>query len=85
MKRIHVVDAEATEIDASAEVVVRIGPAVGTLRARGLPVVAADTPLAAALYVRGAHPTLVRVSVADPLGFFALLVGQDGAHSRLVA
>jgi hypothetical protein len=85
MKRIHVVDSKAIEVAAHEEVVVAIGPAAAAFRAKGVPIIEADSPHAAARYVRGAFPAVLRLSVADPLEFFALLLERDEAPARLVA
>ena len=85
MKRIHVLDSKTIDVDTADELVVAIGPAAEALRAKGVPVVEAESPLTAALYVQGELPAVLRLSVADPLGFFALLVARDGSQERLVA
>ena len=85
MNRIHVLDTKAAQVRAYEELVVAIGAAGASLKARGIPVVEVESPLAAALYVRGARPAVLRVSLADPLGFFDVLLDRDEAQRRLVA
>ena len=85
MIRIHVVDSKAIDVAPHEEVVVAIGPAAAALRSKGVPIVEADSPVEAARYVRGAFPAVLRLSVADPLKFFALLLQRDEPQVRLVA
>jgi hypothetical protein len=85
MNRIHVLDSTAATVDPYHELVVVIGKAGNTLRAKGVPVVEVDSPSAAAHYVQRSRPAVLRVSLADPLGFFAALLDRDGAQTRLVA
>ena len=85
MIRIHVVDSKTVDVAPHEEVVVAIGPAAAAFRSKGVPIVEADSPVAAARYVRDAFPAVLRLSVADPLGFFALVVADDGSQARLVA
>jgi hypothetical protein len=85
MNRIHVLDSQAAHVRAFEEIVVAIGAVGASLRAQGLPVVEVESPLAAALYVRGACPAVLRVSLADPLGFFDVLLDRNEAQRRLVA
>jgi hypothetical protein len=85
MIRIHVVDSKAIDVASHEEVVVAIGPAAAAFKAKGVPIVEAESTLAAARYVRGAFPAVLRLSVAEPLEFFALLLERDESQERLVA
>jgi hypothetical protein len=85
MNRIHVLDSTAAAVDPYDELVVAIGKAGTALRAKGVQVVEVESPSDAARYVRRSRPAMLRVSLADPLGFFDALLDQDGAHRRLVA
>ena len=67
VNRIHVLDTKAAQVRAYEELVVAIGTAGAPLKARGIPVVEVESLLAAALYVRGARPAVLRVSLADPV------------------
>jgi hypothetical protein len=85
VNRIHVLDTKAAQVRAYEELVVAIGTAGAPLKARGIPVVEVESLLAAALYVRGARPAVLRVSLADPFAFFDVLLDRDEAQTRLVA
>jgi hypothetical protein len=85
MNRIHVLDTSAAHVRPSGELVVAIGPAAATLRAKGVPVVEVKSSLAAALYVRDSRPAMLRVSLADPLGFFDVLLERRATQQSLVA
>ena len=82
----HASHSKAAHVRAYDETVVAIGTVrASRLRAQGVPVVEVESLLAAALYVPGARPAVLRVSLADPLGFFDVLLDRDEAQRRLVA
>jgi hypothetical protein len=85
MIRIHVLDSAAAQVNPYDGLVVAIGPAGAAMRAKGVPVVEVESPSAAARYVHRSRPAVLRVSLADPLGFFDALLDRDEAQRRLVA
>jgi hypothetical protein len=85
MKRIHILDSTATRVRADDELVVAIGDAAAAHRGEGVAVVSVESAGAAALFVHAARPAVLRLSLADPLGFLDVLRERDGAQARLVA
>lgn len=80
LRRIHVIDSpEATAGDSGDEVLVALNGAGAAAAAGGRLVVEFSSYRAAALYVRCAGPTEMRLSLREPLRFAALLAELDQA------